>query len=169
MIEIGRLTAADAGAARALYADAKQAGSLDFWPFGIAPTFELERYLDNPNILALGVRANGELAGFFIVERQPFPFRLTNPPLPESYIGRDSWELQIWFIRRGLPRQAYARHLNDLFDTGWFSRVRGKLCWGQLPYDLIPARARQFLDAKFRAHFDYVEEGIKWRIWVYEP
>lgn len=168
---VGLATLADAPAIRDLYMGEVNAGKLDFWPGGINRNWTLadvRRQIEDADVIPLVYERAGQIWAFFLVRKE----RLFSAyPTPEERLLRPAWRLYLWIVKSGLPLAQYKAGLDDLFDGagGWFSRVSGWLCWGELPYDLIPARARNYLDNRFPEHYDRFDtNGVRWRAWVYE-
>ena len=163
------LALADRPAVRTLWQNS--ISSLSWWPGGVADfTLEdLKREIEATDAIPLGYfQPAATLRGFFLVRKEGIPGFDFTPPMPQSYIWRpESWRLWLWIVQAGFSAAQYKTALDELFDQGWFSRVPGRFCWGELPRDLIPARAKTYLDNRF-TWYDYTREGVIWRVWVNE-
>lgn len=158
------LTLSDAPAVRALWLAAVP--SLSWWPAGVAPDLDAAHEISLVGAIPLGYESGGVLRGFFLVRRTSIP---TAYPAPEARLLQSAWQLWLWIVQGGLSLAAYRAALDNLFDGpgGWFTRVSGHLCWGELPYDLIPARARNYLDTHFPEHYDRMDGAVRWRCWLW--
>ncbi|OGS01176.1 MAG: hypothetical protein A2V88_08830 [Elusimicrobia bacterium RBG_16_66_12] len=166
------LTLAGRPAVRQLWQDS--ISSLDWWPGGVIQDWTLEdirREIEATDTISLGYfQPAATLRGFFLVRKEGIPALDFTPPMPESYIWHpQSWCLWLWIVQAGFSAAQYKAALDELFDLGWFSRVPGRFCWGRLPRDLIPVRAKTYLDNKFTTRYDYTDrEGVIWRYWTHE-